>query len=405
MKLSSRKILDRAAALLPELVALRRHLHANPELSYHEHATALFITTQLTGMNIPIESGIAGTGIVGYIEGRKKGGGRTIALRAEMDALPVHEENDVPYLSLNEGVMHACGHDAHMAMLLGTATILSEMKGQFGGKIVLLFQPGEEKSPGGAKLMIESGILDRTPPDIVLASHILPELETGCVGYRGGRYMASADEIHITISGRGGHAALQAEVTDQTYITSELILTLRDTITAEQKLRGVDTVFTFGKIEAHGATNVIPQSVTIAGTLRTFSEEWRSDAIDLVRKISAAVAKKYGVVINADIGSGYPVLVNSQELAAAAAGLSSQLLGADRVKEMKVRMSSDDFAFYTLKYPSLYYRVGIAAPGAGHAALHTSRFDIDEQAMVTGVANMAWLTLNFSNPRYVIKQD
>lgn len=405
MKPSSQIILDRAQSLYPELVADRRHLHANPELSYHETETARFIAAKLGVLGIPCETGVAGTGIVGYIQGTAKGSGRTIALRAEMDALPVTEENDVPYRSLSKGIMHACGHDAHMAMLLGTATILNELRGNFGGKVILIFQPGEEKSPGGARLMIESGIFDKNPPDIVLAHHILPELESGCVGYRGGRYMASADEVHITLRGRGGHAALQAEVTDQTYIASELILTLKDTIAAEQKLRDVQTVFAFGRFEARGATNVIPAEVTIAGTLRTFSEEWRRDALALIRKIAAAVARKYNVQIEISAGGGYPVLENNTGLAEAAARLSSNLLGKERVKEMLVRMSSDDFAFFTQKYPSLYYRVGIAVPGTERVALHTPRFNIDEAAMTTGVANMVWLTLNFIDPRHALKHD
>jgi amidohydrolase len=269
------------------------------------------------------------------------------------------------------------------------------MKDSFGGKVLLLFQPGEEKSPGGARLMIESGAFDNEPPDMVIAQHILPGLETGCVGYRAGRYMASADEIHITVNGIGGHAALSREVTDQIYIAAELILTLKDTINAEQAGRDVPTVFAIGRISGAGATNIIPASVEIAGTFRTFDETWRGDAISIIRKISAAVAAKYEVAIDVAIGSGYPVLVNDENMTTRAAGLSRELLGDDCVKEMEVRMSSDDFAFFTEKFPSLYYRVGIKNPGENPKALHTSCFDLNEDAMLTGAANLSWLTINF----------
>jgi amidohydrolase len=256
-------ILEGAKALWPEMVSLRRHFHANPELSYKEYETAAFVCSYLERQGIPFRNGIAGTGIIATIEGNLSGK-RVMALRAELDALPINEENDVEYRSRNKGVMHACGHDAHMAMLLGSAVLLNRLKDSFGGKVLLVFQPGEEKSPGGASLMIESGAFDETPPDMVIAQHILPELETGCVGYRSGSYMASADEIYLTVRGKGGHAALSREVTDQIYIASELVLTLKDTIAAEQSGRKIPTVFGIGRITGEGATNVIPASVEIA---------------------------------------------------------------------------------------------------------------------------------------------
>lgn len=386
-------ILEGAEALWPEMVSLRRHFHANPELSYKEYETASFICSYLERQGIPFINGIAGTGIIATIEG-KLSGKRVVALRAELDALPVNEENDVEYRSRNNGVMHACGHDAHMAMLLGSAVMLNRLRDNFGGKVLLVFQPGEEKSPGGASLMIESGAFDEIPPDMVIAQHILPELETGCVGYRAGRYMASADEIYITVRGKGGHAALSREVTDQIYIASELVLTLKDTIAAEQSGRNIPTVFGLGRITGEGATNVIPATVEIAGTFRTFDETWRSDAISTIRKIAGAIAAKYKVEIDVTTGSGYPVLVNDESLAERAVVLSRQLIGDANVKMMDTRMSSDDFAFFTEKYPSLYYRVGVMNPGESPRPLHTSRFDINEEAIRTGAANMTWLTIN-----------
>ena len=390
-------ILDRASAILPEIISLRRHLHANPELSYNEYQTEAFISNYLSRLGIDHKTGIGGTGIIGYIRGASAGG-RVVALRAEMDALPINEENDLTYKSSYPGVMHACGHDAHMAMLMGTAVLLNEMREEFHGTVILIFQPGEEKSPGGASLIIGSGALDNPAPDVVLAQHVLPEMDTGCVGYRAGTYMTSADEIYITVKGRGGHAALTNLVTDQIYIASQLIVNLKDTIAAEQKRRDLATVFGIGKISGCGATNVIPVTVEIAGTLRTYNEDWRREVINIIRETAARLAEKYGVEITVTVASGYPVLVNDEGLAARAAELSSGLLGSEKVISLEQRMTSDDFSFYTEKYPSLYYRVGLKPPGAPMKMLHTTDFNIDESGMQTGIANMTWLALNFTKP-------
>lgn len=388
-------ILAEAEKLQPELVAIRRELHANPELSYKEENTSAFISAYLDRLGISHKKGIAGTGIIGYLEGTG-GGVLNIALRAEMDALPVAEENDVPYKSLNPGVMHACGHDSHVAMLLGTAILLQKMKSAFGGTIIFIFQPGEEKSPGGASLMIESGELSNPAPDIVLAQHVLPELETGRVGYKPGRYMASADEIYITVKGKGGHAALTDLYTDQIYIASELILKLKDSINKRAKDNAIPTVLGIGKITGAGATNVIPAVVEIAGTFRTFDETWRKEAAFLIKEIAQTIAEKYGVEILVNILKGYPVLVNNEELTEKAIKFSSELLGAENIESYGLRMSSEDFSFFTEKYPSLYYRVGIRFNDEPMKMLHSANFDINEEAMKTGVANLTWLTLKFS---------
>lgn len=388
-------ILDKAKEAADELKRLRRHFHRNPELSFREHETALFIEEYLKRLGIKYIGGIAGTGVIGEIEGRK-GSGRVIALRAEMDALPVEEKNSTDYISRHAGVMHACGHDAHMAMLLCTASVLKNLEEELPGKILLIFQPGEELSPGGARLMIESGIFDTLKPDIFIAHHVLPELETGRVGYRAGRYMASSDEIYLTVKGRGGHAALQHQLTDQILIASKLIIEIKDRVAAEQAKSGIPTVLAIGKIRGDGATNIIPDKVEIAGTLRTFDEKWREEVKSLIRSISGKTAEDHGVTVEVRIADGYPVLVNNEKLAADAVKLSTNLLGKENVELFDIRMGSEDFAFFTEKYPSLYYRVGIRRKDEPLKMLHSASFDLDEEGMITGVANMCWLSLNFA---------
>jgi len=282
-----------------------------------------------------------------------------------------------------------------MAMLMGAAALLKNNPDMFGGKLLLIFQPGEEKSPGGGKLMIESGELNNPKPDIVLAQHILPELETGKTGYRAGRYMASCDEIYITVAGRGGHAALPGLTTDQIYIASHLVIRLKDRMSARQAANKIPTVLGIGRISGEGATNVIPEKVEIAGTFRTFDEKWRKSALDLVRSVADETALEFGVKIIVKIEEGYPVLENDADLTSRALELSKELLGDDKTETFDIRMSSDDFSFYSALSPSLYYRVGIKKKGTEMKKLHTPDFDLDEDALVTGVANLSWLVCNF----------
>jgi amidohydrolase len=389
-------ILKRSAELNSEITRFRRHFHMNPELAYEEFKTAEFICKFLDDNGISYRNGIAGTGIVAEIPGNNPGK-FTIGLRAEMDALPVTELNNTPYKSLNSGIMHACGHDAHMAMLMGTALMLNSLKDHFGGKFLLIFQPGEELAPGGAKLMIETGIFNELKPDIVLAQHVLPELETGKVGYRAGRYMASSDEIYITVKGKGGHAALPGLSTDQIYIASTLIVRLKDSISRAKEENKIPTVLGIGRIRGDGATNVIPETVEIAGTFRTFDENWRKEAKNMIKEISASVADEFRVTIDVNIVHGYPVLFNNEKLAGKAVKLSSELFGSDKTEMFDLRMSSEDFAFFTEVFPSLYFRVGIKRKGENMKMLHTPLFDIDENGLSTGMANMTWLALNFIN--------
>jgi amidohydrolase len=387
-------ILGKSADLKEEIIGHRRHFHRYPELSYEEAGTSAYVCEWLEQNNIEYKNGVAGTGIIGKITGNARGC-KVIAVRAEMDALPISERKKTEYSSLNPGKMHACGHDAHMAMLMGATKLLNGIRDQFGGTILMIFQPGEEKNPGGARLVIESGELNNPKPDLVIAQHILPELETGKVGYKSGRYMASCDEIYITLSGKGGHAALPALTTDQIYIASNLVVRLKDRMKAQQTSNRIPTVLGIGRISGEGATNVIPEKVYISGTFRTFDEKWRREALELVRKVSADAANEFGVKIDVNISEGYPVLVNDDNLTSRAIHFSEELLGSDKIETFETRMSSDDFSFYSSVAPSLYFRIGVRKKNTEMLKLHTPDFDIDEDGMETGVANLSWLIYNF----------
>lgn len=303
MELLKKRVIAGAEALLPELVRLRRQIHMHPELSYSEYETAAFVSMKLKELGIEHETGIAGTGIVGVIRGNISPESITVGLRADMDALPVCESPGAEYRSLNEGVMHACGHDAHTAMLLGTASLLQNLRSELQGSVLLVFQPGEEKAPGGARLMIESDIFDRYKPDMFMALHVLPDLPTGTVGYHPGPYMASCDEIYLTVKGKGGHAAQPSQYTDQIYIASQLVITLKDTV---MKMSNTKTpvILGVGRITGMGATNVIPETVEIACTFRTFDERLRVRAKKIIRDTSSTIATHYGVTIDVNIAEG-----------------------------------------------------------------------------------------------------
>jgi amidohydrolase len=387
-------ILEKSAELKEEVIQLRRHFHRHPELSYEEIETSMFISSWLEKNKISFRKGIAGTGIIGTIKG-KSPEGKVIALRAEMDALPITERNKTEYSSRNTGKMHACGHDAHLAMLMGTAKLLNSISDRFAGTILLIFQPGEEKSPGGARLIIESGALNNPKPDLVISQHVLPELETGKVGYKSGRYMASCDEIYLTVIGKGGHAALPGLTTDQIYIASKLVIRLKESMLEQQKVKNIPTVLGIGRISGEGATNIIPEKVFISGTFRTFDEQWRGEALNLIRSVSEETAQEYGVKIDVNIAEGYPVLHNDETMTAMSMGFSESLLGKEKIETFETRMSSDDFSFYSALAPSLYYRVGIRKKDTEMLKLHTSDFDIDEDGMQTGVSNLSWLVYNF----------
>lgn len=391
------KLIDRikalSAASLSDVVAIRRHLHMHPELSLHEHQTAKYIASELRALGISFKEGIAGTGLVGIIEGNSDSG-NVVALRADMDALPIPEENNVAYKSVNAGVMHACGHDAHMASLLGAARILHQLRDEWSGTVKLIFQPSEEKCPGGAHLMIEEGVLDNPKVTSVFGQHVFPALPAGQVGIRSGKYMASADEIYITVKGKGGHAATPHMLVDPVVIGSHIVIALQSVVSRFARPT-MPSVLSFGRFTATGRTNIIPDEVKIEGTFRTFDEEWRGRALERIRETAINVAKSMGAGCEVFVEKGYPFLVNDPGLSADFRKIASEYLGSENVVELDLAMTSEDFAFFSHKLPSCFYRFGINNAGKGIISnLHTPTFDIDEKALLTGMGLMAYVAIS-----------
>jgi amidohydrolase len=387
------KIKSLAKELLPEIISIRRHLHANPELSFEETETAKYICSILQRENIEFKSGIAGTGIVATIKGNNPES-RTIALRADMDALPIKEENKKDYCSMNNGVMHACGHDVHTASLLGVAMILNRCRSEINGKVRLIFQPGEEKLPGGASLMIKEGVLQNPTPDFILGQHVFPELETGKVGFRSGMYMASTDELYLTVKGKGGHAAMPSQYINPLIIASEILTQLNEMFMSENKIQQeIPTVLAFGKINSTGgATNVIPEEIKIEGTFRTMNEEWRNRAHEEMRVRVRARAKELGGDAELRIERGYPFLVNDEKITANSKSAAIEYLGKENVIDLDLRMTAEDFAYYTQVIPACFYRLGTRNESKGIISpVHTPTFDVDENSLEVGMGLMAYL--------------
>jgi len=384
---------DFANEYLPEIISLRRHLHMNPELSTLELNTSAFVAGKLSEYGIPFKTGIGGNGIVATIEGHNPAI-RTIALRADMDALQIQETSEVAYKSQNPGVMHACGHDVHMACLLGTARILNKMKSSFEGSIRLIFQPSEEKFPGGAIAMIKDGVLENPVPENIFGQHVLPTLEAGKVGFRSGKYMASTDEIYLTVKGRGGHAATPDLNIDPVLIASHLVVALQQVVSRSTP-SGIPTVLSFGRFIADGRTNIIPDEVKIDGTFRTFSEEWRAKAHLKITKIAMGLAESMGGRCEVFIDKGYPFLVNDDKTTGKSKQLAVDYLGAENVVDLDQRMTAEDFAYYSHIIPACFYRLGVKNPGWDKVRnLHTSVFDINESSIETGMGLMAWIAIN-----------
>ena len=383
---------DLATRYHADVVAWRRHLHANPELAFNEHQTAAFVSERLTEMGIEHKTGIAQTGIVAHIYGTDPDS-RVVALRGDMDALPILEANDVPYRSRNEGIMHACGHDVHTSSLLGTARILQELRGQWRGTVKLLFQPSEEKLPGGASVMISEGALKNPAPQQIWGQHVHPPLQVGKIGMKSGPYMASADEVYLTVKGRGGHAAIPQDVIDPVVISAHVILALQQVV-ARRSDPTIPGVLSFGKVTANGATNVIPGEVYIEGTFRTFDEKWRMEAHDLIRQIATQTARAMGGDCDAVVEVGYPFVDNDPALTERTRQLAIAYLGEENVVNLPMRMTGEDFAFYSQVLPGCFYRLGTGNPAKGITSpIHTATFDIDEDALRVGAGLMAWLAV------------
>jgi amidohydrolase len=374
-----------------EIVSIRRHIHQNPELSYQEFETSTFIQSKLTEFGIEFQHGVANTGIVGYIKG-KNPDKKVVALRADIDALPIYEKNDVPYKSRNEGVMHACGHDVHTASLLGASKILNEIKDEFEGTVKLIFQPGEEKLPGGASIMIKEGVLKNPKPDNIVGQHVMPLIDAGKVGFRSGMYMASADEIYLTVHGKGGHAALPESNIDPILIASHILVALQQIISRNASPK-IPSVLSFGKITGMGATNVIPDEVKIEGTFRTMNEVWRKDAHQKIKHMAESIAYGMGGSCEVDIRVGYPFLKNAPELADQLKGFAQEYLGEENVEDLDLWMAAEDFAYYSQEIDACFYRLGIKNEEQGIVSgLHTPTFNIDESALEVGAGLMAYLT-------------
>ena len=386
------KIKQLAEAAFNSVLADRRHLHKNPELSFKEFQTQQFVWERLDEMGITNKVKIAETGIVAMIEG-KNPSAKIIALRADMDALPIQETNKTDYVSQNAGVMHACGHDVHTSSLLGVASVLQQFKNEFSGTVKLLFQPGEEKLPGGASMMIKEGVLKNPSVSGILGQHVMPLIETGKVGFRSGVYMASTDEIYVTIKGKGGHGAIPHQNIDPVLIASHIIVALQQ-IVSRNANPIMPSVLSFGKVVANGATNVIPDSVYLEGTFRTLDERWRNDAHAKMIKMAEAIAEGMGGKCEFKIVRGYPALVNNPELTASARKNAVDYLGEENVLDLDIWMAAEDFAFYSQETNACFYRLGTRNEAKGiTSSVHTSTFDIDENSLKTGVGLMAYLAL------------
>jgi amidohydrolase len=385
-------IKQKASALQPELIAMRRHLHMHPELSMQELETSAFIRKKLSEYNIPFTSGIAVHGIVGLIKG-KNPESQTIALRADMDALPIIEKNQVEYCSQNPGVMHACGHDVHMTSLLGAAIILNEIKDHFEGTIKLIFQPSEERFPGGASMMIKEGVLENPAPQKMFGQHVLPTLEAGKVGMKPGKYMASTDEVYLTVKGKGGHGATPELNVDPVLIAAHILIALQQIVSRNTPPQ-LPAVLSFGRFIAEGRTNIIPNEVKLDGTLRTFDEKWRAEAHQKITKMAASIAEGMGGECEVFIDKGYPFLVNDEAVTAEARQSAVEYLGEENVVDLDLRMTAEDFAYFSQRIPSCFYRLGIRNESRGIIHnLHTDQFDVDETSLETGAGLMAWMAV------------
>ena len=385
------KIKSLSESYFHEVLEIRRHIHANPELSFEEFQTADFIERKLSDFGIDGIERIAKTGVTFTLNGKKNG--KTIALRADIDALPIIEANDVAYKSQNNGVMHACGHDVHTANLLGVAKILNELKEHFSGSIKFIFQPAEEKSPGGASILIKDGILRNPTPSTILGQHVMPLIPEGKVGFRKGKYMASADEVYLTIRGKGGHAAMPENFIDPIAIASQIIVSLQQVVSRFANPK-IPSVLSFGKIAGGNVNNVIPDEVKIDGTFRTLDETWRHQAHQKINDIATSIAQSMGGSCEVRFAPGYPFLKNDEAYTQRNIEAAKDYMGDENVVELDLWMAAEDFAFYTHEISGCFYRLGTRNEEKGiTSGVHTPTFNIDENALKTGMGLMAYLAV------------
>jgi len=387
--------------LVEEIITIRRQLHQYPELSFKEYKTSEIIREHLDKWGIEYTYPHVKTGIVARIQGDQKG--KRIALRSDMDALPLSEQSGLDFSSLNKGVMHACGHDMHMASLLGSIRLLDQLKHEIQGEVLFLFQPGEELIPGGAKLMLEEDVFKGREPQMIIAQHVLPEMKAGNVGFKPGIYMAANDEIFIKVKGKGGHAALRQHIKDPVLMASQILLSLQDEI-ALHAPGDSPTVLSFGKVMANGATNVIPDDVILEGTFRTMNEEWRKEAHELIASHASNIASSMGGSVEVEIRHGYPFLNNNEQITRESKKLAVQMLGEEKVEDMDIRMTAEDFAWFTQRIPGMMYRFGVGFPGSEQPySLHSPRFKVNETALKTGISLLSFLAIELLKKEAVEK--
>ena len=379
---------QKSVALFEKVKNYREYMHQHPELSYMEVETMRFVSEKLAELGIPFVNGVGGTGVVALIQADKHAGLSCVALRADLDALPITEENDVPYKSIVPGVMHGCGHDVHTAILLGAAEILHEIKEELPMPVKLIFQPGEEKNPGGATYMIRDKVLENPRVDKMYALHVFPDLPVGELGFHAGRYMASCDEIYITINGKGGHGATPHQCVDPIIIGANILLQLQQLVSRKCDPK-IPCVLSFGHFEALGATNVIPSKAHLKGTFRTMDETWREQALVLIEQQVRDIAMAHGATVEIEISKGYPCVENDVALTNDLALKAKALIGNDKVHDLPIRLTSEDFAFYSQLVPACFFRLGVRNEEKGIVyGVHHPRFDIDSDALILGVRMM-----------------
>ena len=384
------RITELSARLFDKVQGYRRHMHAHPELSYQEHETMRYVSECLTAIGIEHTTGVGDTGIVALIHGNHHSEDQeAIGLRADLDALPIQEENEVEYKSTKDGLMHACGHDVHTSVLLGAAEILFTLRNELPSPVKLIFQPGEEKNPGGATYMIRDGALKNPNVKEMFALHVFPDMEVGNVGFKEGIYMASCDEIYLTINGKGGHGATPHRCVDPIVIGANIVTTMQQIVSRKCDPK-VPCVLTFGHFEALGATNVIPSKAHLKGTFRTMNEPWRAEALSLIESTANDIAQASGGTVDVEISKGYPYLENDPATTSKMRSAAIDFLGADKVEELPIRLTAEDFSYYSQELPVCFFRLGVRNEEKGIVhGVHHPRFDIDESALTIGMQMMA----------------